>query len=168
MSPKVLLLALLGGALLAGCGGSGDPASNASATSPAMGSDEQLSRAEFIKRAEAICRQADYEQEHNAIGYRRRHEAELDDLSPGAAEAKVVLAAELPSIRKEAVEIKALGAPPGEEKAVIAFLRAVEAGVKMAEKDPNRMQADVTGTSPFYLADQLGHNYGFVHCENVA
>jgi hypothetical protein len=161
--PIFLLLALLGGAVLWGCGGAGAPASDTAAAS-----DEPLSKHEFLRLAEKVCWRGDYYQVHRGPQWIKRHEAELAKLSPDAAEETKLRAIAFPSIRKEAREIAALPAPRGDEKKIQAIVVAIEAGLKKAEKDPLSMEGESIDENPFSRASELAYNYGFIRCGNVA
>ncbi len=161
--PIFLLLSLLGSALLCGCGDSAAPASGT-----AGASDEPLSKPEFVRLAEKVCWRGDFYQVHRGAQWRKRHAAELEKLSPDAAEERVLWAIEFPSIRREATEIAALPAPRGDEKKVQGIVAAIEAGLKEAEKDPASMEAESVGENPFSRASELAYNYGLIRCGNVA
>jgi hypothetical protein len=141
--------AILIASLLVGCGGG----------------DATLSRAEFIKKADAICKKTDKAQVGEAVGYQKAHTKELATVSREAGLKKLILAILLPSVSKEAKEIEALGAPSGGEKTVQEFISAMEQGVKQAEKEPTSVEDLAKG--PFSKADTLAREYGLQECAEV-
>lgn len=130
------------------------------------GGDATLSRAEFIKRADAICERADKTQAGEAAAYAKAHINAIQGLSRKAAVEKLVGAILGPSVLKEANEIETLGAPDGDEGKIKAFIAAIEEGVKKAEKNPGTVE-DLSG-GPFNHADNLASEYGFQKCNEVS
>jgi hypothetical protein len=165
-----LSIGLLSAAVLvAGCGGndSGGAAaatSNANNTTVSKGTEKTT----FIDQAEAICREADLKQVREGQRYRQDHRKELGRLSPWRAEEHVIRAVALPVIAEELAQLRALTPSPGDEREIGAFLAAIKAGLKRANKNPKSIEATVSGESPLAQADELGKAYGFVYCENIA
>jgi hypothetical protein len=157
-----LSLALTFTALLPGCGGGQDASiSKATETGP-------LTKAEFIKRGDEICRKADTTQFNEASRYREKHGKELGKLPPIPAEEKVIVAIILPSIRRQMKELEALGTPKGEEKMVKSFFAGIEAGLKRAAKHPYHVEWEYPSQNPFLAVDEALANYGFAYCSNQA
>lgn len=142
--------------VMAGCGSSGE---------------ESLSKAEFIKRADAICTKAD-ETELGELGaYIRAHPGTGQKLGQLKVQAKVLKAIAYPSILKEVEDIEALAVPTGDEKTIEAFIAAIETGIKEAEQDPRKSVDDLpNGKNPTYSfrkVEKLGNEYGFKQCNEV-
>jgi hypothetical protein len=99
--------------LAAGCGGD----------SSGEGDGSTITKGEFVKRADAICKKV--------------NEEVSDQIGEGSSKEKgnfveLVLAA----YAKEVDEIEALGVPSGDEAQVAAFVNTLNQGVKVSE-DPN-------------------------------
>lgn len=150
---------LIAAFLIAGCGGSGG--TTTSQTPP-------LSKAAFIKAADAICEKADTVKYNQASAYRAKHEAELGRLSPVAAEEKLIRLFGLPAIKRQIEEVRALGAPEGEEKKVEGILNGLEKALDEAKKDPYAIEGEYESTNPFHRIDKAARNYGFSVCNNPA
>lgn len=157
------LMLLLAVSLLAlGCGGGEDAASSKAAET------RSLTKAEFLKKGDEICRKADITQDNEALAYRKKHAKELAKLAPIPAEEQLIVAIILPSIRQQTTDIEALGAPKGEEKKVKSFFVGIEAGLKKAEKNPYHVEWEYPSQNPFLRVDEALANYGFVYCSNPA
>src|SRR5262245_42772302 len=102
--------------VVAGCGGG--------EVDGAMGdvSNSELTKAEFVKQADAICKLSD-EVQNEALS---EVEKELTGSLSSPANQKELLAAGLAPVKKEIEEVYGLGAPGGNEKEVEAFLQAAE------------------------------------------
>lgn len=165
MNKRILVipvLALATALLGLGCGGSDDTTGTAASADQAP-----LSKAEFIKKADAICAKADITHELEAREYRERHEKELNKLAPIPAEEKLIRLIMLPSIRKQIAEVKALGAPKGEEQKVGKIIAGLEEAARKAEKDPYAIEGEVPTENPFRGVDIEARDYGFEECRNV-
>lgn len=126
-----LLAAVAALALIAaGCGDSGDDTTAA------------LTKAQFLKQGNAICTAGN--EEINSEFEKFAEENNLsEDKEP--TEAQFEEAAEeflLPSISRQIDEVRALGAPEGEEEAVSTFLENAEAEVEAIEDDPSLLSED--------------------------
>lgn len=152
------LLALLAGALTialvaAGCGGSDDSNSESTAS---------LTKAEFVKEGNAICTKgnAKIESEFEAFTKDR-------NLSENKAPSKVVQeeAAEeilIPLISSQVEELRALGAPEGDEGEVEKILTGAEEAIEEGEEDP----ASLLGNGPgkFKEVNKQAREYGLTVC----
>jgi len=135
----VLLLVLVA----FGCGGGDDSAVTTSS----------LSKAQFIKQANAICEQADEDQ---FAGMAKVEKEVSGNIESQANEEEMVISGALPPIQREAEEIAALGAPSGDEEDVEALVVAIEGAVEEAEEDP------IQGLEKaFNEPDRLAAKYGF-------
>ena len=95
------------------------------------GGTETLSKAQFIKQADAACNKADQGQ----LTAMTRVPISGNRYSR-ANEEKVIVDGALPPVQVEAEEIAELGSPAGDEKEVAAIVKGIEDGVAKAEKDP--------------------------------
>jgi len=142
-------------ALVAGCGGGSDSTGTETTTS-------SLTKSEFLKQGNAICARGNTEiedgfeefgKEHN---FSKKHEPTQAELEEAA---ETVL---IPSIRQELDDIRALGAPQGEEAEIEAILAAAEKALKKGEEDPGAMIEE--GEGPFAEANKLAREFGLVKC----
>jgi hypothetical protein len=132
--------------LLAGCGGGG-------------GDESALSKAQFIKQADTLCKKMD-----------TRLYAKLQRIGrlyPEGGSQQVVLekfllGVILPEIQQEARELGDLPAPKGDEENIQAITSKIEAGIENAEDDPTSTVTDLRG--PFSAAIKSATEYGFEVC----
>jgi hypothetical protein len=173
----ISLLAILSMAALAvGCGGSeGDSgktaatASNASdTTTEAASSGKSLTKAEFVKAAEEVCRKAGPREYAEANAYANKHQKELNQLAPIPREEKMIRAIVLPSILRQLEELRAIGLPKGDEKQIKAIFSAIETGVEEARKNPYGIELEFRTKNPLAKADDLIHTYGLIECRNIS
>lgn len=156
---RVRILALLAGGLLsvllvAGCGG--DSGAGATTAPP-------LSKAEFIKRADAACTQRVEEARTKFFAY-GRSVAKANE-SPAEREEHVTTVAEtiiVPELRQQIADVRALGAPKGDEGQVSAILSAIEKGIAKAKAHPK--QAIEESEILLEPAGKLAKAYGLQVC----
>lgn len=151
MSKRVfaLLVGLLALVLLvAGCGGGGDSSS------------EALTKAEFIKQGDEICKKAEAQLEDEAEEF--AEENEIDTENPSKVEKEEVIETVVaPALHRQAEEIGELGAPSGEEEAVEEILEALETGADELEAEPQKL---FSSESPIEEAGTLAQEFGFKEC----
>lgn len=138
--------------VLAGCGGG----------SGSTESTSSLSKAEFVKKGNAIC--AKTEKEVAAGVEKFAKERNFSEKTPPTARQMEQLAGEvlLPKVRKQLDEIRALGIPSGDGEEVEAIFAAVEEGIKKTEEDPGAFAEG--GSGPFVKANELAREYGLTVC----
>lgn len=155
-----LLLGVLAIALVAGCGSGGDDTSGTSSESGESASS--LTKAEFIKQADAIC-----EEGNKSVGVEAEEfaeENEIDIEKPTTAQQEEVVSDVVaPAIREQAEKIDELGAPGGEEDEVAEIVAAVESGADEAEATPDVI-VEGKGAGPFEEANKLATAYGLKVC----
>lgn len=156
----LFVVTLAGVVAIAGCGSEGESSSQATASSG------PLTKAEFIKRADEICREADKGVYFRAAGYRESHEKELNKLPPIPREERMIRIFVLPSIKNQIEGIEALEAPKGDEKEIEQIINEMKAGLKAGEKEPYSVSYEVPGEYPFNELAELGDEYGFQECTN--
>jgi hypothetical protein len=139
--------------LAAGCGGGGDGTT----------STASLTKAEFIKKADEICESAEEKIEREFESFAKEHnlsEKQPPSSKESAEAAETIL---LPNIEGQIEDIRALGAPSGEEQEVEELLTAVEAGVEKGKQDPVAF-IEEEGGDPLNKADKMAREYGLKVC----
>jgi hypothetical protein len=147
--PQLILLALalaLFGLTVAGCGG---------------GDDSSLTKAEFIKQADAVCLAAEKEKQDGLEAF-----LEESGTGPGKPltpkqQEEMATDAILPPLRTEADELNELDVPDGEEERVTPILEGFDETLKSLEADP---EAAATESDPFGKVAKLAGEYGFKTC----
>jgi hypothetical protein len=136
---------------LAGCGSGGGSESSSS-----------LSKAEFLKKGNAICAKGSEEINRAYEEFSRKH------VAGGKTPSKALLdeaAAEivLPVRAREVRLLRALGTPGGSEQRVEEMLAAWEEGIKIGEEDPNSLRK-AGPEFAFYKSSSMGIDYGLEKC----
>lgn len=119
-----VLFLCLAAIAIAGCGGGSDET--------ASGESETLSKAQWVKQADAICAKANSRQE--AV---LRKEAQEAGGAPTKSEQEdFVHNAGVPPLREAAASLGELGAPAGAEEKAEAFIDALEKATDEIEAEP--------------------------------
>lgn len=122
------------------------------------GSDKKtLSKAEFLKKGNAICQKGN--QEIQAAGQKIFTSKKRPPQAKLLAFAKGTI---LPSVQQQVNQIRDLGAPKGDESKVKAIVDAAQAGVDKAKQNPAVLTQQ--GEGPFKRADALARAYGLKVC----
>lgn len=139
--------ALVAALVVAGCGSSDS-------------STASISKAEFIKKADAVCKKGEEEVQKDFGTFAKTHE---NIKKPTEADyAELVDAVLVENVEKEVDDFRALGAPEGDEGKIEAMLQAREESVKKAKDDP---KAVVTGNEGIFgEAGKLAKAYGLKDC----
>lgn len=151
---RFFLIAMGSAALLAvgigGCGG-GDSTTDTATTAA-------LTKAEFVKQANAIC--AEGNKETDAIF------ASFDKGEPKAEAETVIENQFVPSVQQQIDEIRALGAPEGDEATVEEMLDLAQADLETIESEPGIV---ISGEEEDQFADfaKIGHPYGLTECDKA-
>jgi hypothetical protein len=153
---KHLIGALAGLAVLAvvvaGCGGSSDDTS----------STASLSKAEFVKQGNAICKEGNekiesefekFAKENNLSKKKAPTEAQLEE-----AAHKFLI----PTITKQVEGLRALGAPSGEEEKVNTLLDDAEEALEEVEEDPSLLSDEKN--EPFEDVNKEARAVGLTTC----
>lgn len=151
----VIIVGLFAAGLVwAGCGGSSDSSSEVTASS--------LSKAQFIKQADAACKKGEEEVQSDFKAFASENENLANPTEDQFSELiETVLVA---NVEQELEDIRALGAPSGDEEKVEAILAAREEGVEEAEAQPKRaVESSLAG---FEKANGLAKAYGLEACSN--
>jgi len=142
----------------AGCGsGSGSAHAETNAAGEIIVKPNSLSKAEFVEQADEICT------EEKA---RLLKEIETFEQNGAQASEKATLAAlsdlVAPTVEEIVDQLSSLGAPPGNEKEVGAFLDAIRQAVGEFEENPSLLGQ----LTPFGKAIKLAGKLGLTGCAN--
>lgn len=145
------------GVLAVGCG---DDSSSGSSDDGAI-ETSSLSKAEFVKQANAICAEGNEDLFTQLGTYLNKNASSSKDPEEVAADA--MRQAVLPGVEGQIEEIRELGAPSGDEEQIEAFLAAQESSVESLEQQRSiSLNTDVS--SAFKRAGQLAQRYGLQEC----
>jgi hypothetical protein len=123
--------------------------------------NKTIAKAEFIKRANAICEVTLKKITSEAFPVLEKAAKRSDSVQEGA-ETSLVSAVMVPGFQAEVEGIRALGAPPGDEDKVDAILDAIQEVVDKGEADPESFGQ---GTEPPYShAARVAAAYGLASC----
>jgi hypothetical protein len=143
---RLLTGALLCAAILAGCGGSGD---------------DPLTKAEFVKRADAICARGERTKDTALEAFFREHQQQLQK----SDEEDLVTEVALPPIQTMTGELADLSPPADEKETTGAIVGGYEAAVREIERDPAIVISSTA--SPFAKANKLAARYGLKTCAEL-
>jgi hypothetical protein len=150
-----LLVAVLA---VGGCGGSDDSSSGAENGSVITVSSGSLSKADFVRQADAICKEARRQYDDSFNEFAKTHKL---GGSPGEWVGEVVDTILIPTYEKQIDQINALGAPSGDEKEVSSFLNALQKRLDSMHKTPTELGESLT---PFEKPAALAKAYGLAGC----
>lgn len=142
---------------LAGCGGGSG------------GETAGLSKADFIKKATAVCQGARRRIESEFAAYSNGGEGKAaqravkaGELTVNEAAARIAAKILIPSVRRELAELRALGLPESQGDRVKAMLDSLQEGIEKAEAHPERAARD--STEAFGRPERLIREYGIGPC----
>jgi hypothetical protein len=148
------IIAMLAGALaiaiVAGCGGGSDSSSSSSS----------LTKAQFIKQADAICEKGDKETSKEVEAFVEENNVDTNKPTKKQQE-EVITEVVAPNVQGQVEQISELGAPSGDEKKIEAMVDAVEEGVEEIEADPKKL---IEGQNPLGKGSKLAKEYGLKAC----
>ena len=116
--------------LIAGCGGGGGTSTTESTESQAP-----LSKAAFIARADAICEVGNRESTDEVTEFAKENGFANGEPNKEQAE-EIVSEVLVPNLERQADELRALGAPAGDEDKVEKILTSLEEKTGEIKKDP--------------------------------
>jgi hypothetical protein len=135
--------------LVAGCGG-GDETTDETVT---------LTKAEFIKQGDAICKKGNDQSEKEAEEFAEENDFTLEKASDDQLE-EAVSEVLVPSLNQQAEEIDALGAPEGDEEQVEELVVSLENAADEIEDKPGLVFEGEVLEEP----EKLAQDYGFKVC----
>ncbi|HVY97811.1 MAG TPA: hypothetical protein VHA54_12690 [Solirubrobacterales bacterium] len=144
-------IALLAGvvaivAIVAGCGSSDDSSS--------------LSKAEFIKQGDEICKSSSKQIEAEAEEFAEDNNVDTSNPTKKQQE-EVIEEVVAPGLRSEADELEALGTPKEDGDKAEAVLAALDSGVSEIEGEA---AAVLSNDNPLEKASKLAREFGFKSC----
>jgi ABC-type Fe3+-hydroxamate transport system substrate-binding protein len=137
---------------VAGCGSSSSSSSSSKSTSTPA-----ITKAEFLKKGNAICKNGNKEINKAAKtvfakGKKPSH-AEMMNFATGTI---------IPSVQRQISGVKALGAPKGDEAKVKAIVTTAQAALDKGKKDPAILVSNKR--DPFAKSNKLTKAYGLKAC----
>ncbi|MBX3284292.1 MAG: hypothetical protein KF703_03030 [Actinobacteria bacterium] len=127
------------------------PATTAPATTTSVPGSDDAARADFVERANRICREGGA-----ALA------GQEPDTSDQAALAAYVTDTFVPAVRRQLDDIRALGFPPGDEAELAAILDDTDAALDRLAADP--IGVIDSGRDPFADVNQRLNAYGLTDC----
>jgi hypothetical protein len=125
--------------------------------------DESITKAEFIKQGDAICKTGSAELETEVESYAKENDISLKaEPTPDQLE-EISENVVVPAIRGQLEGLQELGVPSEEEDVANELLVALEEGVEKGEEDP---AAFVSDEDVLADANKLANEYGFKECGN--
>ena len=121
------------------------------------GGSDSLTKAEFAKKADEICRRGEAERSE-AIQVAAQ---KFSGKKATAADQEQIVLAAIPSYAKEAQKIEELGAPEGAEKEAETLVEAMEEAAENVKADPGTA---TTGSIPFKKANEAAEEIGAKGC----
>jgi hypothetical protein len=135
--------------VVAGCGSSSK--STSSTATPT------ITKAEFLKKGNAICKKGNREINQGA------HKFFGKGKKPGhGAMIKFATGTLIPSVQRQISGVKALGAPKGDEAKVKEIVTTAQAALDRGKKDPNLLVSNKR--DPFAKSNKLTKAYGLKAC----
>lgn len=118
-----------------------------------------LTKAQFLVKANAICRKA-YREINQAYGKFSHADENTTTEAKRNREAERIVP---PALNKVVRELRAIGVPSGEEERVNKILTTWEEGIKMGEEDPLALRG-IKGKFAFEKAYKGLWGYGLTGC----
>lgn len=151
---KLMVLGALAAlAVIAGCGG-GEDTTDSSAIA--------LSKTQFIKQGDAICKKGNEKNETEAEKFAKENGFELESARKIQLE-ELVEEVLIPGLDQQAKEIDALGPPEGDEERVEAIVVSLEDAAGEIEDEPSLAFEGKALEEP----SKLAADYGFQVCGEV-
>lgn len=136
--------------IVAGCGSGGGSTETTSS----------LTKAEFVKKGNAICAKGSEEIEEGFEEFGKEHGFSKEKEPSKAELEEAVETVVIPKVSKEIESIRALGPPDEEAEAV---LDAAEEALEKGEEDPKQFLKS-GNAGPFAKANKLSREYGLTKC----
>lgn len=153
MKKASLVVLALAAAIVAGCGDSDDSGSETTEATVT------LTKAEFIKQGDAICEEANEQNETEAEEFAEDNGFTLEEATDEQLE-EAITEVLVPSLNQQVEDIAALGAPQGDEEQVEKIVVSLEGGAGEIEDEPSRAFEG----EPLKESSRLAKDYGFEVC----
>ena len=169
----VALFALLAIAVVAaGCGGGGSSSdtsggestsggSTGGESTSAQSSGGTVTKAAFIKQADAVCLAADEEVVTEVNEFAKQHGLDPEKEPSQSVQVELVEEVVLPDLRMQHDKLAELTPPEGEEDKVEELLDSLESGIEEAEGDPEGL---TEGKNPLGDASEKAKAFGLRKC----
>lgn len=156
----VLCLAL--GLVAQGCGSSDGSDSNAASGASTQGEQAALTKAEYVKQADKICRDAVAERTEAFLAKFRALRSEGKQMTP-QVEAKAVEEIFVPTMSTMVDELEALEPPAAQAEELEAIVASYRDSVELAEEDPE----NALPPGLFEEPAELARDFGFQWCAEL-
>ena len=153
MSKLIAVLAAAAAILViaAGCGGGSDSSSDSSS----------VTKAQFVKEADAICVKGDKQNEKEFEEFAKEHNLSEGKEPSKEVQEEAVQDLVVPGVRQQIEEIDDLAVPSGDEAKIEEVVSSVEEGLEELEEDPTLL---FKGKNPLGKGSKLAREYGMVKC----
>lgn len=152
-SPIVLLAGIVAiAAIVAGCGSSDDSTETTAA----------LTKQQFVTQADAICKRGNAEINEGFESFAKQNDIPKNQEPSKEQGVELVETVIVPSIETQSEELRALGAPSGDEDEISVMLDSLDEGIEEAEEDPEALFA--SKSDPFGPANEKAKQYGLEVC----
>jgi hypothetical protein len=128
------------------------------------GSDDEssaLTKAEFVKQADAICAKGDKQDQEEFEAFAKERNLDEGKEPSKAVQEEAVSEIVIPGVRQQIEEIDDLEAPEGDEVKVEEIVTSVEEGLDELEEDPTLLFG---GGNPLGAGSKLARDYGMEKC----
>ena len=153
----IALAAVVAALAVTGCGGGGSGSDSTVTTG-------SLSKEVFVKKADAICTKGNTRLQKGFSTYLRKNKKSIIALRhPSKADYEGLIGGILvPNLEQEIKEIRALGAPSGDEERIEEIFTAWEEGIEVAANDPEAVKH--SSEAIFGVGSRLAKEYGLEVC----
>jgi hypothetical protein len=148
------LVALAIGLIAGACGDS----------SPSLSDVPGLTKAEFVRQANAICKEGSDQIDSEAKTFKKKHGLDVKVSLSKAQEEELVTDVVVASIQTEAEGLASLGAPQGNEHEVAAIVKGLEAMATAGEKKPASILVEGSGNTVAKV-NEAAEAYGVEECK---
>lgn len=156
---KRLIVALAGivaiAVIAAGCGGGSDSSSSDSDSS------SSLTKAEYIKQGDAVCKKGAVEIEAGLKSYAKENDINLKVKVKNPQVEELSENVIIPGINDQLDDLRALSIPSEDEELAKELLDALEKGIEKGEQEPVAFLAEGKSLTK---AGDLAKEYGFKVC----
>lgn len=175
---QLLLPVLAIVAISAGCGGDDDPGESASAdrSSPAGAAEgaegapedaappepittSSLPKAQYLKRANTLCKREEEAREREARAFQESGEGSLDERTE-----KLLQDIYLPSVEDQLAALRELGAPRGDARQVEAIIAGFEEWVDNVRQQQEGAGLNKALNREAFVASNRARDYGLAGC----